>query len=95
MIRKKQLKSGIKYAFTLRYKDIYGNSKQYTSKGYDTKKEAELEEAKYRIKINEKKINVSNLTFNQIFLEYIEYKTTQIKLQTINKIKDLYKIFRC
>lgn len=92
MIRKKQLKSGIKYAFTLRYKDIYGNSKQYTSKGYDTKKEAELEEAKYRIKINEKKINVSNLTFNQVFLEYIEYKRTRIKLQTVNKIKDLYKI---
>lgn len=91
-IKKKQLKNGIKYAFTLRYTDIYGNTKQYTSKGYDTKREAELEEAKYRIKINEKKVNVSNLTFNQIFMEYVEYKKNQIKLQTVNKIIDLYKV---
>ena len=42
-IKKKQLKSGIKYAFRLRYTDIFGNVKEYTSKGYDTKKEAELE----------------------------------------------------
>lgn len=55
-IKKKTLKSGIKYSFTLRYKDIYGNTKQYTSKGYNTKREAELEEAKFRIKIQEKKI---------------------------------------
>ena len=40
-IKKKTLKSGIKYSFTLRYKDIYGNTKQYTSKGYNTKREAE------------------------------------------------------
>lgn len=91
-IKKKQLKGGIKYSFTLRYTDIYGNTKQYTSKGYDTKREAELEEAKYRIKINEKKVNISNLTFNEIFMEYVEHKKNQIKLQTVNKIIDLYRV---
>lgn len=92
-IKKKTLKSGIKYSFTLRYKDIYGNIKQYTSKGYNTKREAELEEAKFRINIQEKKISFSNITFDDVFNEYIEYKTKMIKLQTINKIKDLYKCF--
>ena len=92
-IKKKTLKSGIKYSFTLRYKDIYGNIKQYTSKGYDTKREAELEEAKFRINIQEKKVSFSNITFDDVFNEYIEYKTKMIKLQTINKIKDLYKCF--
>lgn len=92
-IKKKQLKSGIKYSYTLRYKDIYGNTKQYTSKGYDTKKEAELEEAKFRIKIQEKKVSFNNITFNDVFKEYIEYKSKSVKVQTLNKIKDLYKHF--
>lgn len=92
-IKKKQLKSGVKYSYTLRYKDIYGNTKQYTSKGYDTKKEAELEEAKFRIKIQEKKVSFNNITFDDVFKEYIEYKSKSVKVQTLNKIKDLYKHF--
>lgn len=84
-------KDGRQYVFTLRYKDIYGNNKQYTSMRYKTRKEAELEEARYKVKINEKKINTTNITFNQVFESYIDFKRTKIKLQTINKIKDLYK----
>ena len=90
-IKKKTLKSGIKYSFTLRYKDIYGNTKQYTSKGYNTKREAELEEAKFRIKIQEKKISLNNITFKDVYQEYIEYKSKLVKLQTLNKIKELSK----
>ena len=90
-IKKKTLKSGIKYSFTLRYKDIYGNTKQYTSKGYNTKREAELEEAKFRIKIQEKKTSFTNITFNDVYQEYIEYKSKLVKLQTLNKIKELSK----
>ena len=88
-IKKKQLKSGTKYAFRLRYTDIFGNVKEYTSKGYDTKREAELEEAKFRIKVNEGKVSSTNLTFNQVFLEYIEYKSKDIKPQSLNKVKVL------
>ena len=88
-IKKKTLKSGIKYSFTLRYKDIYGNTKQYTSKGYNTKREAELEEAKFRIKIQEKKTTFTSITFNDVYQEYIEYKSKLVKLQTLNKIKEL------
>ena len=91
-IKKKQLKSGVKYCFTLRYNDIYGNTKQYTSKGYDTKKEAELEEAKFRIKVKENKVSVSNITFNQIMVEYIEYQKSRIKVQTIRKITNQLRV---
>lgn len=92
-IKKKQLKSGIKYCFTLRYKDIFGNTKQYTSKGYNSPKEAKLEEAKFRVKISEGKITNSTLTFNQLFNEYIEYKSKEIKRQSLEKVKNLYKVF--
>lgn len=93
-IKKKQLKSGIKYSFTLRYTDIYGDTKQYTSKGYDTKKEAELEEAKFRIKIQENKITSSTITFKQAFLEYLEYCKGNMKIQSVKKLENQSKIFQ-
>lgn len=92
-IKKKQLKSGIKYAFTIRYKDIYGETKQYTSMGYDTKKQAELEEAKFRIKVQENKVGFSNITFNDVFIEYLEYRKKDMKIQSIKKLENLFKIF--
>ena len=91
-IKKKQLKEGTKYSFTLRYTDIFGNTKQYTSKGYDTKKEAELEEAKFRIKVQENKVSSSNITFKDAFQEYIDYKKKDMKIQSIKKLENLYKI---
>ena len=91
-IKKKQLKSGTKYCFTLRYNDIYGTTKQYTSKGYDTKKEAELEEAKFRIKIQENKVSTSNITFKQVELEYLEEHKKNIKVQTLKKVENQIKI---
>ena len=92
-IKKKQLKSGTKYSFTLRYTDIYGDTKQYTSKGYDTKKEAELEEARFRIKAQEKKVSTSSITFQQVFLEYVEYRRKSMKVQSIKRMENQYKVF--
>ena len=83
-------KDGRQYVFSVRYKDIYQNSKQYTSQRFKTRKEAELEEARFKVKISEKKINTSNVTFDQVFTSYIEYKKDKIKLQTVNKVKNLY-----
>lgn len=93
-IKKKQLKSGIKYCFTLRYTDIFGNTKQYTSKGYDTKKEATEEEAKFRIKVAENKVNSSNLVFKQIILEYIENTSKKVKQQTMRKILNQLRLLQ-
>ena len=92
-IKKRKLKSGVKYAFTLRYTDLFGETKQYTSKGYDTKKEAELEEAKYKLKISDYKVNSSSITFKQIFIEYLEYRKKDMKIQSIKKLENLFKVF--
>ena len=92
-IKKKQLKSGTKYCFTLRYKDLYGNTKQYTSMGYDTPKEAKLEEAKYRIKLADNKISASNITFQQIEIEYLDHIKDTIKIQSLNKMKNICKLY--
>lgn len=90
--KRKPTKDGRQYLFLIKYRDIYGNLIHYSSQKYKTREEAVLEEAKYRIKIAEKKTNTTSLTFNQIFNEFIDYKTRQIKIQTVNKIKDLYKV---
>lgn len=91
-IKKKQLKSGIKYSFTLRYTDIFGKTKQYTSKGYDTKKEAELEEARFRIKVKENKVSSSSITFKQVEVEYLEHLSKEVKIQTLKKVENQIKI---
>ena len=92
-IKKRNTKNGIKYSFTLRYTDIYGDTKQYTSKGYDTKREADIEEAKFRIKVAENKVNSSNITFDKLFQEYTEYRRKDMKLQSLNKVITIYKNF--
>ena len=92
-IKKRSTKGGTKYSFTLRYTDIFGNTKQYTSKGYDTKKEAELEEARFRVKVQENKVSSSSVTFDDIFMEYIEYRKKDMKIQSIKKLENLYKVF--
>ena len=93
-IKKRKTKTGVKYSFTLRYKDIFGNSKQYTSKGYETLKEAKQEEAKFRVKVEENQITSSNITFKQAFIEYNEYKKKFIKIQSIKKIENQERIFK-
>lgn len=82
---KKPTKDGRQYFFRIKYKDIFGVSHDYTSQKYKGKKEAENEEAKYRIKISEQKTNTSNITIDEIFNEYIEEKKKIVKKQTIFK----------
>ena len=91
--KRKPTKDGRQYVFLIKYKDIYGKVVHYTSSKYKTRKEAELEEAKYKIKISENKITTSSITFNQVFVEYCEYRKRDMKLQSINKMINLYKIF--
>lgn len=86
-------KDGRMYLFRIKYKDIYGNLVQHTSQKYKTKQEAMLEEARFKIKISENKVSGTNLTFEQIFVEYIEYRKRDMKQQSIIKLENLFKIF--
>ena len=79
IIKRDSTKDGRQYSFSVRYKDIYGNNKRYTSVRFKTKKEALEQEAKFRIKVAEGKVLSSNKTFKEIFLEYHEYIKKDIK----------------
>jgi len=87
-------KDGRKYVFVIRYKDIYGKTVQYQSPRYATAKEAKEQEAIYRLKIVENKINRSNVTFKDIMREYYEYMKPKLKPQSIVKYNVFYRYFR-
>lgn len=88
---KKSTKDGRQYFFRIKYKDIRGISHDYTSQKYKTQKEAVNEEAIYRIKIGERKVNNTNITIGQAYEEYLNIHSTQIKKQSVSRIKDKYK----
>ena len=75
---------GRSYYFRKKYRDIFGMQKDYTSKKYLTKHEAEEEEAKFIIKVNDK-TSSSNITLKQAYIEYSSNKKLNFKPQTIIK----------
>ena len=83
-------KDGRKYVFRIKYKDIYGKTVQYESQKYATLKEAKEQEAIYRLKVSENKVNRSSITFKDIKLEYYEYMKSKIKPQSLVKYNTLY-----
>ena len=83
-------KDGRKYVFVIRYKDIYGKTIQYQSPRYATAKEAKEQEAIYRLKVSENKINRSGITFKDVKREYYEYMKPKIKPQSLVKYNVLY-----
>ena len=88
---KKKTKDGRQYFFRIKYKDIFGKTRDYTSPKYKTSKEATNEEAKYRINVAEQKTNTSNVTFKDIFNEYIEDKARKVKKITLKKERILFR----
>ena len=84
-------KDGRSYYFRKKYKDIFGMQKDYTSCKYLTKHEAEEEEARFLIKIANSKINSSNITLKQAYLEYSSNKALNCKPQTIIKENNMFK----
>lgn len=84
-------KDGRKYYFKVGYKDLYGDYKVYASKNYMTRKEAQNEEALFRIKINEQKVNHTNITLYQAYLEFENDKRLKVKKQTLSRDKNLFK----
>lgn len=81
---KNKTKDGRSWFFRIKYTDVYGKKKDYTSPKYKLKREAENAEAKYRISLHMVK-NVSTKTFNELFLEYEDRMSNELKKQTLNK----------
>lgn len=77
-----------KWSFRTYASDVYGNRKQYERNGFITKKEAQAAESKF--KLEELNIN-SNVTFQELYEKYIEYKELQLKAQSLRAIKSRFK----
>ncbi len=83
-------KDGRQFYFRIKYKDIFGQIHDYSSPKFKNKKDAEIAEAKYRININQLS-SYSKITFNQVFMEYIENKKYKVKPQSLLKDTTLFK----
>lgn len=88
-------KDGRQYFFRIKYKDIFGKVIDYSSQKYKGYKEAQDEEARYRIQINKHEINRNNPTFNEIWDEYYIAYTKKVKKQSTTKERNLYKHLNC
>lgn len=80
-------KDGRKWYFMVDYKDFKGNIKQYKSKKYATKKDAELEEALF---ITQKSNNSKN-KFEIISLDYFKDLERRKKASTVYSYRKDYK----
>ncbi len=87
---KRITKDGRCYFFKVSYKDIYGNSKTYISKSFKTKKEAELEEANFKINIG-KLASKSSITFKEAYDEWYQHHKNTVKIQTLPKYNNYFK----
>lgn len=84
-------KDGRKYFFRIKYKDIFGVTHDYSSPKFKRRKDAEYEEALYRIKIQNQEAYTSNITIDMAFHELLEIKKRKFKPQTIKKEENLFK----
>lgn len=80
-------KDGRQYFFRIKYKDIFGTYHDHKSILFKNKKDAENEEAAFRIKINNQEAYVSTIRFKYVFDNYILNKSKLVKKQTLYKIK--------
>lgn len=88
---KNPTKDGRSYYFRIKYKDILGTTHDYSSPKFKTRKEAVDEESRYRIKINNNDVSISNITIKEGYDSYMIKHQEEIKQTTLLKIKDQYK----
>lgn len=88
---KKPTKDGREYYFRIKYKDILGNVHDYSSPKYKLRKEAENEEAKYRVKVMNNETLLENLTLQQVYVKYRLYKENTLKKQTMTKLDNQFE----
>jgi len=87
---KKATKDGRSYFFRIKYRDVLGVQHDYASQKYLTKKEATLEEAKYKLKLSAGDVSVNGVTINQVFSLYVDKMKNELKPQSIPKMITCY-----
>ena len=85
--KSKWTKDGRKYYFRTYYTDMYGNKKQKQSKLYKLKSEAENAESEFKVMIKTNDETNLNITFDDVFYEWLFYKKQTVKYPTYYSIK--------
>ena len=82
-------KENDKYYFRCYYTNLNGERKQYKSKRFSRKKDAENEERLFLMTISNN-IN-KDITFKDVFVSYINFKKDKIKISSLNSIEKKYR----
>lgn len=82
---------GRSFYFRKKYKDIFGMQKDYTSRKYLTKHEAEQEEAKFILKIKE--VSSVSITLKEAYTLYRNELSHNVKKQTLIKTDNLFRYY--
>lgn len=85
--QKKWTKDGRKWCFRTRYKDLSGNAKEYQSKLFFTKLEAQEAERIFFLELDKYRPD-NNMTFKDLYLAFYEYQKDKVKETTLNTYKD-------
>lgn len=85
----KATKDGRIYFFRIKYKDILGNTKDYTSQKYLKRKDAEAAELQYKLNISMNKLENNSITLKEVYIEYMNTQKGILKRQSFEK-KQLY-----
>lgn len=78
----KPTKDGRYWYFKISYKDLHGKPKQYRSKRYETKHEAQDAERLFKVTRSDE-INDSKMSFKTLYDAFFEYKQGKVKMTTI------------
>lgn len=84
---KKWTKDGRKWNFHIRYKDLDGKIKQYQSKLYKTKPEAQEAERIFLLELDKYRPD-NNMTFKDLYLAFYDYQKDKVKETTLHTYKD-------
>lgn len=84
---KKWTKDGRKWNFHVRYKDLDGKTRQYQSKLYKTKPEAQEAERIFLLELDKYRPD-NNMTFKDLYLAFYKYQEDKVKETTLHTYKD-------
>lgn len=84
---KKWTKDGRKWNFHVRYKDLDGKTRQYQSKLYKTKPEAQEAERIFLLELDKYRPD-NNMTFRDLYLAFYKYQEDKVKETTLHTYKD-------
>ena len=77
--KEKATKDGRRWCFYDKIK-VNGLTKLYVSKNYMTKAESIKAKSDFLVGLENKQINVTNMTFKQLYEKFYEYKKIKLKL---------------